>query len=254
MYCSNCGHQNDGGKFCEKCGTPLQATSQNQTAATVENTNQNYVQQPTQTQNTTSNQVLEATKNISKLYFGYFLQGLKSPTSMAQNVDGSQFINGLITMILYAISIPLMVYFGFKGDYFSPSFSDAVITPTIYYLIFIGFTALVTFIVIKFGKVQASIKDVFARFGAFLIVPTAFLLVALLFSLIQIKLFLLLLLFGFLGLFIIVPFTIYSYKQNNQGGLDGIYSTFITYLAIIILLLTVARVAIERIIDSISFF
>ncbi len=28
MYCPQCGHQTDGGKFCEKCGSPLPLVNQ----------------------------------------------------------------------------------------------------------------------------------------------------------------------------------------------------------------------------------
>ncbi|MCH1627840.1 zinc ribbon domain-containing protein [Ferdinandcohnia quinoae] len=264
MQCPNCSHENVGGKFCVKCGTQLDAGVQAEQAATVESVQPTVTQPPVQPQVQSAqpvqpaqpqqpNQALEATKKISKLYFAYFMQGLKSPTNMAQNVKGDQFINGIITMILYAISIPLMVYLGLRGSVFSPSFTDAALKPGFYYLLFIGFVALVTFGVVKLGRVEASIQDVFARFGAFLIVPTLFLITALVLSILKIELFMLLLSFGFIGLFLVIPFTIYSFKRNTVGGLDGVYATFLTYLAIILFFTTVAKVIINQITDIIGF-
>ncbi|MDQ0243733.1 hypothetical protein J2S09_001278 [Bacillus fengqiuensis] len=251
MHCTNCGHLNEGGKFCVKCGTKLEGGVYEQRAAAgAESTYVNPQPTTTYSQPAQQSQHVETAKVISKLYIAYFMQGVKNPTMAAQSVRGEQFINGIITMILYAISIPLMVYFGFK-DFMGP-FSEAVIQPAFYYLIFIAFVALATFAAVKLGRVQASLQDVFARFGTFLIVPTSFLMVALLLSLVQIEIFLLLLLFGFLGLFLVVPFTIYSFKKEVPYGLDGIYGTFLTYLAIIILLATIARIIIEQVMDAIT--
>lgn len=259
VNCSNCGHLNEGGKFCVSCGTKLvNVEAAVQQAATVtENAPVNGQGQPSQsfqpTQQAQPNRHVEAAKSISKLYFSYFIQGIKNPTKIAQNVKGEQFINGLITMILYAISIPLMFYFGTKNEYTQLEFTEVVIKPAFYYLIFIGFTALVTFAVIKLGRVQATLKDVFARFGTYLIVPTAFLITALILSLIQAEFFVLFLAFGFLGLFLVVPFTIYSFKKDVPYGLDGVYGTFLTYLAIIILLATLADMFIDQLLDAVGF-
>lgn len=248
VNCSNCGNLNEGGKFCVHCGNQLgngEVSAQQATA------NTNSI--PVNSQPAQPNRHVETAKAMSKLYFSYFIQGIKTPTKAAQNVGGEQFINGLITMIIYAISIPLMFYFATQNDYIDLEFTEVVIKPAFYYLIFIGFTVLVTFAVIKLGRVQATVKDVFARFGAFLIVPTAFLIAALILSLIQVEFFAILLAFGFLGLFIVVPFTIFSYKKDVPYGLDGVYGTFLTYLAIIILLATIVNMVIDQLMDVFGF-
>ena len=36
MICPSCSHQNDGGKFCEQCGTPLTATNSDPTTYATE--------------------------------------------------------------------------------------------------------------------------------------------------------------------------------------------------------------------------
>lgn len=246
MHCIQCGQFNSGGNFCVKCGTRLQVDSFEQQAVAVSEAGQ----QPTYSKPATQNPHVEKAKTASKLYLSYFLQGMKTPTTLAQSVYGDQFVNGLITMIIYALSIPLMMYFGVRD--FVDDFTEMVIQPAFFYLLFIGFVALITFAVVRMGRVQVSLKDVCARFGTFLIVPTSFLLMALILSLIQIELFILLLLFGFLGLFLVVPFTIYSFKKDVPNGLDGIYGTFLAYLAIIILLVTIGAIMINLIIGVIG--
>ena len=237
---------NEGGNFCVKCGTRLQVGSFEQQAAAVSEAGQ----QTTYSKPATQNPHVEKAKSASKLYLSYFLQGMKAPTTLAQSVYGDQFVNGLITMIIYALSIPLMMYFGVRD--FVDDFTEMVIQPAFFYLLFIGFVAFITFAVVRMGRVQVSLKDVCARFGTFLIVPTAFLLVALVLSLIQMELFILFLLFGFLGLFLIVPFTIYSFKQDVPNGLDGIYGTFLAYLAIIIFLVIIGAIMIRVIMGVIG--
>ncbi|MDQ0223872.1 zinc ribbon domain-containing protein [Metabacillus niabensis] len=279
MICSNCGHQNEGGKFCVKCGTKLVGeTAEQQQAATVEPTIpvSNQPVQPEQAETTFSaqptrpeqpvqpaepNKHVEAAKNVSKLFFSYFIDGLKNPTKAAQSVGQEQFVNGLITMILYALFIPLTIYFGLKVvianllekiagifpdefDFFDvtqmisfyeqPGFSS-VLKPIFYSLIIIAIIVLLTFVVIKLGRVQLNIKELIARFGAFSIVPTALLLVALILSIIKVDIFLYVWFFGLLGLLFVVPFTIYSFKKDVPFGLDGIYGTIIMFIVILII-------------------
>lgn len=288
MQCLNCGHHNDGGKFCVKCGKKLEAVAAQQVAAGVEAvpTQQpaqqqpipNYSQQQVPQQ---PNQHVENAKKISKLYIGYFMQGLKNPTATAQGVRGEQFINGLITMILFAISIPLMIYLGIDSildkvlNKFSVlllpllgsdfidlredlknvvklDFTDIVIINGLISMLCIGAIALVTFGAVKLAKVNVSIQDVFARFGAFLIAPTAVMLVGVVFALLKISLFSYILGFGILGLFLTVAFTILSFKHSDSNGLDSVYGTLLTYIVMAILLVLFGRHLIEAVVSSLG--
>lgn len=284
MQCLNCGHQNDGGKFCVKCGKKLEEVAAQQVAAGVETvpTQQqatpNYSQQQVPQQ---PNQHVENVKNISKLFIGYFMQGLKNPTATAQGVRGEQFINGLITIILFAVSIPLMVYLGINSilDKVLNKFSalllpllgsdfidlkeelksvvkldltDIVIINGLISILCIGTVVLVTFGAVKLAKIDISIQDVFARFGAFLIVPTAVMLVGVVFALLKMSLFIYILGFGILGLFLTVAFTISSFKENESTNLDSVYGTFLTYVVMTILLVLFGRNLIEAIISNLG--
>ncbi|MBP1930154.1 zinc ribbon domain-containing protein [Ammoniphilus resinae] len=256
MFCPSCGNHNEGGKFCVKCGTKLDAP--NEASVAEEEVAAATSQSPSYQKvlaNVGSNEKVQQAKQISQLYFKYFMSIIRKPTQISQEANQAQFINGMITIVLYALSIPLMVYFGLNdmiGSYMDSPFTDIVIKPAFYFFLFIAFIDAALFGVIKLGKVNASFKDVTARFGSFLVVPLAFLLVALVFSLVKFKLFLLFLLFGFLGLFIVVSFTIYSFKRSSSSGLDPVYGTFITYLAILILLVTLGDSMFESLKSSIQ--
>ena len=280
MNCSNCGHFNDGGKFCVKCGHKLQEeVAVSQTAAASEYQPQPqpqtaYAPQP-------PNQRVQQAKKVSKSFFSYFMEGIKHPTATAQAAGEGQFINALITVILYALSIPIMLYVGWKllliqfvrsmfklpviSAEMDPSdieefnmginfikatdinsiihfnFTDFVFKQGI--LIFIGLAVIIgaTYIAAKFGKVDVSFKEFFSRFGTFLIIPTALLLVGLVLAFLHVEYFSYFMNFGLLSIFLVVPYTIASFKQSGTSGLDRIYSTLIVYVVITIVLTFIAN-------------
>ncbi|MCQ6277098.1 zinc ribbon domain-containing protein [Bacillus sp. V3B] len=249
MICPNCSHQNEGGKFCEKCGTPLTVEVNREAAVTFEATNTSQPQQPQQP--VQPNRYIESTKRVSKMYFGYFMQVLKQPYASSQNVGTEHFINGIITMVLYAFFIPLTLYFGLKGalssvnsfsaDLFGSStsmevpFTDVVLKPTFTFIIFIFLIVLFTFVSIKLGRVNVSLKEVIARFGSFLIPIVAILIIGVIMSILEIKLFAAVLALGIVGsIFLVPPLVIASYKKETSDGVDVIYGSFITYLLTVI--------------------
>lgn len=252
MICPNCQHQNDGGNFCEKCGTKLTGNVNPEVAASSETSNRSFVSQtPTvnnvPNSNAIPNQYLEKTKNVSKLYFSYFMHVLKKPYANSQSVGGEHFLNAIITMILYSLIIPLIFYFGLKGllsninDFGSalfgeevavnPPFFDVVIKPTFAFVIFILLVAIITFAAVKLGRINASFKEVISRFGSFLIPIVIILAVALIFSILKIEFFLVVLLLGFIGsIFLVPPLVIASFKKDTQVGMDVIYGSLVTYV------------------------
>ncbi|MBX9987811.1 MULTISPECIES: zinc ribbon domain-containing protein [Priestia] len=278
MNCSNCGHFNDGGKFCVKCGHKLQeeaAVSQAAAASEYQPQSQPAYapQQP--------NQRVQQAKKVSKSFFGYFVEGIKNPTATAQAAGEGQFINALITVILYALSIPIMLYVGWKllliqfvrsmfklpviSAEMDPSdieefnmgvnfikatdinsiihfnFTDFVFKQGIF--IFIGLAVIIgaTYVAAKFGKVDVSFKEFFSRFGTFLIIPTALLLIGLVLAFLHVEFFSYFMNFGLLSIFLVVPFTIASFKPVGTNGLDRIYSTLIVYVVITIVSVFIAN-------------
>jgi len=237
-HCQNCQHENEGGKFCEKCGAPLSSDSYNEAAATASNQSQPVTGQ--------ANQYIAGAKNVSKMYFSYFLEVLKKPYASSVNVGQEHFINGIITIVLYSIFIPLMLYFALKGLFaemsgfasefmgetnISVPFTDVVIKPALAYAIFIMLVAVFTYAAVKLGRVNVHFKEVIARFGSFLIPSVAILAIALIFSILKVKLSIFIALLGFLtSIFLVPPLVIASFKKQSQEGVDVIYGALITYV------------------------
>lgn len=86
MYCPQCGHQTDGGNFCEKCGSPLSGQSGHQHAA----------------------QTGTAAKQAAKQFGSFVLSVLKRPYQECKATGGEQLISAIITMVLFSLLTPLM--------------------------------------------------------------------------------------------------------------------------------------------------
>jgi formate hydrogenlyase subunit 4 len=74
-----------------------------------------------------------------------------------------------------------------------------------------------------------------------MIIPTALLLIGLVLAFLHVEYFSYFMNFGLLSIFLVVPFTIASFKQNGTNGLDRIYSTLIVYVVITIVLTFIAN-------------
>lgn len=268
MKCPVCSHQNEGGKFCEQCGTKLDLSSYSEVASTVELTENVSINQSNGQSNSQPNQYLVGAKNVSKVYFSYFIEVLKKPYSSSKSVGAEHFLNAIITIVLYSIIIPLMMYFGLKSmtssvnefgnmfgmeASFNPPFTDVVIKPTFAYAVFVLLVAAFTFVSIKLGKVSVSFKEVISRFGSFLIPFVALLLIALIMSILKMKLFILFLFFGFItSISIVPPLVIASFKKENNAGLDVIYGTLLTYFLTLITIVIMGNILFKAIESSLS--
>ncbi|MGF7534239.1 zinc ribbon domain-containing protein [Bacillus mexicanus] len=209
MYCPQCGHQIDGGKFCEKCGSPLPAQSGQQQAA----------------------QTGAAAKQAAKQFGSFVLAVLKRPYQECKTTGGEQLISGIITLVLFSLLTPLMFYILFSDGPVSVSFTAVFLEPTIYFALFLfGLHALV-FFALKIAGNQVSFKDSFSRFGAFLIPFTAILIIALLFFLLHSDICFIILAVGLIGAFFAIPpAMLSSYQHSYKGKIDVIYSTIVIYL------------------------
>jgi hypothetical protein len=247
MICGNCQHENAGGKFCAKCGTKMVFNEAKQEIAST--TQPVHQAQP--------NIHMENAKKITKMYFGFFMTILKNPYSQSKNIGNEHFINGLITVALYAIFIPLMVYLGLKDSlamgYVDSPFLNFVVKPAFGYAVFILLVVTYSFAAIKLGKVQADFQTVIARFGSLLIPFVGMFGLALLLALLETKFFAIILFIGFVGSIFTVPaLTISSFKKEISGGLDVVYGTILTYVLTFITLMIMASILLETIINSIQ--
>lgn len=263
MHCPKCNELVEGGKFCEHCGAPLavgEVPGAGEPVQPAQMAQPPYTAQASQTAQVAPpaqpNQQLEAAKKISKLYFGYFLSVLKKPYTVATKVGNEQFVNGLITVILYALIIPLMLYMSL-GDYrgwMDSPVLNIIVKPTIGYTLFLLLIATYIFIAIKLGKVNTSYKDVIARFGTFLVPFVTIFALAFIAAILQIEfLMLLLLVFGFVGsIYLVPPFVISSFKGNNPNGLDTVYGTLMVYVLIFITTVIMGRILFSVILDMLD--
>ncbi|MGE8204650.1 hypothetical protein ACQKP0_08805 [Heyndrickxia sp. NPDC080065] len=252
MKCQICQHENEGGRFCENCGSKLITSTKDETAATVESAHSS----------SDKVQYFETTKKISNQYFNYFIQVLKKPYASSQSVGSEHFINGIMTIILFSLLIPLIFYFALKGvlaDFSSygsnffgtpveikPPFTDIVIKPFFAYIIFTFLVITFTFASIKLGRINVSYKEVTARFGSLLIPFVSLLAISLIMSILKIKFFFYFLLLGFIGsIFMIPPLVIASYKKDHQEGVDVIFGSLLTYVLTFISISIMANMLFE---------
>lgn len=257
MLCKNCGKINEEGKFCESCGTKLEGDSIEEVASTTEAP----VEQNTQSSHTASetnvNEYLDKAKHISKTYFSYFVKILKSPLSESQNIRKEEFVNGVITIALYALLIPLMVYLSLGSDrqYLHSPFLNVLLKPTIGYAVFIFLIAGFSFLAVQLGRVKVDIKDVISRFGALLVPFVAFFALGFILALLQIELFAIALSLGLMGgIMAVPPLVIQSFKKNVSGGLDAVYGIILTYILIGITLGVMSAILIDNIIGNFGGF
>lgn len=234
MRCPKCQHDNQGGNFCEQCGAALTLTPAFEEGGAV-----------SQTRVAPQNQYFEGAKNVSKTYFSYFLQVIKKPYASSAGVGSEHFTNGMITLALYAVLVPLILYFVLKGmltdinafgGFFSEksvdlSMTDIVLKPILAYGVFIMLVATFTFAAVKMGGSFASYKEVIARFGSFQIPFVAVLAISLVMSILKVDLFFFFLFVGFIGsVFLVPPLVIASFKKDLHAGFDVLYGSLLTYL------------------------
>ncbi|TVY01287.1 hypothetical protein [Cohnella terricola] len=197
---------------------------------------------------TQSNVQLQKAKQLSKMYFSYFGEVLKNPVRTGQASTADHMTNGLITMILFSLVLPLIFYFqikasarkygGFLIDHLDVPFGSVVVKPFFFLILIVLMVNSIVFLVLKMGNVTVRYQEITARFGTFMIPSVTFLVVGLLFTWLGIG-------GGALGWvigvglfswFVAICFTIYSFKRDHTSGLDAYYAVVITYAASILIL------------------
>ena len=253
MQCTNCHHTNEGGNFCENCGTRLVSAATQDVAV-------NMVSPAVAA--TPTNDYLATTKTVTNNYLNQFIHVLKKPYSNSQSVGNEQFVSSLITMAFYSIFIPLIFYFGLKGLLggvsefgkeffgeemsFNPPFAEVVLKPIFAYAVFIVLVTAFTFATLKLGKINASFKETIARFGSFLVPFVTLLLIGLLLSILKLNFFVYVAALGFIGsIFMVPPLVISSFKKESPEGIDTVYGSLIVYVLTFITLRFMAGMLFE---------
>ncbi|HHU19111.1 MAG TPA: zinc ribbon domain-containing protein [Bacilli bacterium] len=258
MICGKCQTVNDSNaKFCVNCGKQIDHLNQKPAGADpviVAETQQGPVnanvntEQPVQpvqpVQPTEPNPTVEKAKEIGQSFWNYFLTGLKAPykSSLSVGAEQADLINGLITLILFSLFIPLTGYRAANhllGNFGSPPFFDTVVLPFLLFIIFIAIIVAVLFAVSRLMKSEIDFMEVFTRFMTFMIIPAGLATFAFLVSIFNAYNFASLLLVSvFLTMFLASIGSIFSIKETKQnpGGLDVIYVVIIHFVIIGIVL------------------
>ncbi|HJF33602.1 MAG TPA: YIP1 family protein [Sporosarcina psychrophila] len=180
MNCVKCGHSQEVGKFCGKCGTPFasinnETATSEQAATTVNMPEEGHlppaqkIEQMHSEKRVEPNIHMEKIKAQSKMYGSYFMQHLKRP-SHAFNQSQEGFVNGLISIILLGIVFALTVSAvssSFLSSY-GPGFISVFGSTIISVLIVMGIPLLALFIINKFFGQQQSFKSIISIYGAHL--------------------------------------------------------------------------------------
>ncbi|SET81057.1 zinc-ribbon domain-containing protein [Salinibacillus kushneri] len=259
MHCPQCGTPNDqDAKFCISCGTKLEQAAMNIERNSQEDT---YPQEEPniQTQaNTQSNQYVTQGKEIGRNYLHFIPDAIKHPFETSKKVHESDQVNAIITVILFALLLPLYFYTAtnkMTGGYIQVPFFDVVLKPFLILLIFFAALIAVIFAISKLMKVELPFLKVLTQFGTLMVVPTALLLLSLLFLLLSINMFSTIILFLSLALFSIsmtaTLFTVKSY-QYEEGGLDVVYGILLTNIAVVIIMMIIGDSIIGNLMEQLN--
>ncbi|NMO97904.1 zinc ribbon domain-containing protein [Paenibacillus lemnae] len=195
-----------------------------------------------------TNAYLESAKKNSKMYFQYFVNVLKNPLAAAQRTGSEQLINGIITMVIFALLIPLMTYLslGEARDYldrYGSPFVDVVLKPWLWLMLLLGLTAVYTTGAVKLAtNTKVDIKEIFARFGTLLVPFIAIVIVGFLLAFMEIGLGGNLLAIGVIGAFFTIPVLIaVDYKRVPGAKLDTLYAILLIYAALLVTVMIIGR-------------
>ncbi|PAF18516.1 hypothetical protein CHH69_13480 [Terribacillus saccharophilus] len=233
VSCPSCGHNStEESKFCENCGAALEGqTTANTTQSAVTQTQQAASSQ--QDASGKANEYLETTKKVSKQYFSYFFDVLKRPDGNGMKYGTDNFVNAIITFVLFSLIIPLTLYFqANRQSYFEVPFGEVVVKPVIVFAVFLFIFATIIFGVLKLDQSTASYKSVLVRYGSLLVPFTAIMIVGALFTFIGLEFWgIVLVISGFsFALFIVPLILIPGFKQDRQRGIDNVYLVLIVYV------------------------
>ncbi|WP_010095247.1 zinc ribbon domain-containing protein [Ornithinibacillus scapharcae] len=262
MKCSNCQHEQQSGKYCEKCGSALTAgnevvveqpeTAEAETAATT------TIDTSTSTSNETSEKVKKAMNN----YGTYFLNHVKNPTN-ALKADGNLFTIGLINSGIYILTFGLAIYliihsitkdftgiFRVEVPFFSILFRSAFIA-----LLFLAIGILSTIAMAKWlGKSTVSYQQFVSQYGSLLVPILVLHIVAILGALFAApRLTLGALALSLILVTVIVP-ALLTFEKVQSIRQQSIYLSFGASLLAIIISYIVVRSLILDLVERFGFF
>lgn len=256
MICSKCGHvfENEASslKDCPVCGASLSpSTNENlgeddgrsEAAAAGEPTHEHRTDRGSfkasnrgekAASDFTWKQVKESPAfqqgaEISKQYGSFFLNVLLHPLASSKKISRPHFLNGIITMMIISILLPLVLYIPSLRSPFSGAFGPGYFRPFLLMVLAFGVAVFAAYGVLRLGKAAVDLRDLTAKLGALLVPSTAALLISVVFQILGLGL-------GISGLFLFitvlsffVAITMLIHQEMNQHAsvLDPLYSSLI---------------------------
>ena len=220
--CSSCGHVQNDGNFCGKCGGKFEGAAELQTATLAE-------QQPVQQ----SSEQLDKLKEQSKMYVGYFTQQLKTPSGQPD------LKNSLINIGLYILLTVLAVYSlmnqMFSSSYFfdGPSFIQVFLYAAIFFIVLNGIGVTAVFLTSKFFSENLSFKEVINKFGGYYALPILLSVVGIVLAVLKsYTIAMISIYFGLIVAFGLIPiFVMIRQLSLKSKGIDSFYA-YMFYLVL----------------------
>lgn len=178
-------------------------------------------------------------KLYGQLYGDYFLKGIKHPFSAATATDSSQFLNAMVSMLLYVLLLPLTTYATLNHELQGlpeGAFVDLVVKPVIWIALFLFLLNVFTYAAVKLSfNPSVKLKEVMARFGTLLTLFLVLYVVSLLFLFLNGDISKVIILLSFISTLMTVPLLVMtSYKRKMFGGLDPLYAILLVYVAVML--------------------
>jgi len=267
LQCSNCDHKQDSGKFCEACGQPVVPQQTNEPEnSTIQQKNSGHASQTAKEDTglytspdnkNDNNDTAEAMKTTLHNYWHFFIYLLKNPAH-SFSLKENHFVNGLITIGLFVVLLPL-------GGYFFLNIAGEVPFSMVFALIFVLLIILAivffsAFAMIKVSKHPDSIKLLLTQFAG-LLTPAVLLNGIVLFGGI-VKSGTLLLIPAILALVYTISyvpvFLVYEKSSEVQPQGSKIYVSFLTVIIISILFYilgeTIATNMLNNVLDQLFWY
>lgn len=240
--CLACGHAQDDGRFCGKCGAPIENAAQERAATTHSVSDEQPNSQYTQTaqRTTQSNEQIELIKKQSKLYVNYFVEQLKMPSANF-NVEAT-WKNSIISMIIYVVLTALSVFtlikqifsrgFGFFES-IGPSFIQVFFYMSLFISLLIAISIFAIFLTAKLFSESLSFTNVISKIGNYYTLPIAIMVLSILLGLLKSFSYSTTMIYiGFaLAIGIIPIFVMIKLLSNKSKNIDSFYG-FVFYLVV----------------------
>lgn len=179
-------------------------------------------------------QVVQQGTVISKQYFAYYLKALKNPFDTAVKLDKSHFTNGMLTIVLTSLLLPLVFYFtSLQNAYFHLPFFRGVIKPFLFILIALLLTSAIVFGLIRLARVASDYMSVTTKLGTLLVPATASLVLCIVCVILELNpnvpLFFFLVALTFI--FTAITAVLLGSRKASASGLDPLYGAVIACIA-----------------------